>query len=57
VAAEYRIEFFDGNDQQSDLALQGSIYKLTVFDLLGCFAAQMDSFLPAFRDRLSHVER
>jgi hypothetical protein len=49
MAAEHRIEFFDGNDQQSDLALQMNIYKLMVFDLVRCFAVQMDSLLPTFK--------
>ena len=57
MAAEHRVEFFDGNDQQSDLALQTNIYKLTVFDLVGCFALQMDGLLPTFRDRMSHFEK
>lgn len=51
------MDFFYGNDQQIDLALQRSIYKLTVFNLLECFATQMDSLLPTFRNGMSHVER
>jgi hypothetical protein len=51
------MDFFNGSDQQIDLALQRSIYKLTVFDILECFATQMDSLLPTFMDRMSNVKR